>query len=78
MKHKIIILVFWLLSLYSANGAITGYIEATGKVIKYNKKTVTIEQAKGGRREIPRALIPKHFKIKTGNIVTAYLPGNSK
>ena len=72
---KYIIMTFCLLSFYSASGAVVGNIKTSGKVVKYNKQTVTLIQEEGGRIEVPRKFIPKHYKIKTGYIVTAFLPG---
>ena len=72
---KKIIITLCLLCFYSASSAVIGNIKTSGKVVKYNTKTVTLKQAEGGRIEVPRSFIPKHYKIKTGNTVTAFLPG---
>ena len=45
----------------------------TGTIIKFDKKTVTLSQRGGLRTVVSRKSIPKHFKIKTGNRVSAVL-----
>ena len=51
-------------------------VEILGKIIRYDKKTVTItqeDQRGKSRMTVPKDTIPKHFKIQTGQCVYAVL-----
>ncbi len=73
---KIIKLFFFLLWPQFVFSAVGPSVEVLGKIIRYDGKTVTLshEDKKGkGKITVPRASIPKHFKMQTGQCVSAVL-----
>ena len=61
-----------LFSFQYAFSGIVGDTKITGKVLKYDKKTVTISQYRDKKVTVPRSALKKKFKkLKTGQIVTA-------
>ena len=69
---KLIILSMLLFGFQYAFSGITGDTRITGRVIKYDAKTVTISQYRNKRITVPRSAIEKNFKkLKTGLLVTA-------
>ena len=70
MKVFIISLMLFI-SQFSFAG-ITGETKITGRVLKYNKDTVTLSQYGNRKVTVPRSTIKKDFKkLKTGLLVTA-------
>ena len=66
--------VLLLLLFYCSPGlAALAQITVKGTVVKYDKKTVTLEQNNKNRIVVPRNSIPPHFKITTGQEVSARL-----
>ena len=49
-----------------------GPIIVTGKVVEYDKDTVTLSQMVEQKVIVPRNLIPKQFKLETGKKVSAF------
>ena len=68
---KILLYLSLLLSFYSY-AVVFGPVEVSGKVIKYDKKTVTLKQKKG-IITVPKGAIKKDKDIRTGNTVTAFI-----
>ncbi len=66
----------WFLSLsISAVAGIIGDLKITGKVLKYNKNTVTLSYAGKKKITVPRSKIDSSVKLKSGKIVTAVYSG---
>ena len=61
-----------LLSFQYAFSGIVGDTKITGRVLKYNKQTVTLSQYRNKKITVPRSSLKKNFKkLKTGMMVTA-------
>ena len=73
MKILLIILILPALffSFFMLAG-IRGPIIVTGKVVKYDRDTVTLSQMVEQEVIVPRHLIPKQFELKTGKKVSAF------
>ena len=71
MKFLVIFLFVFLIS-YTFAG-IVGDTRITGRVLKYDKETVTLSQYSNKQIVVPRKSIEKRFfkKLKTGIVVTA-------
>ncbi len=48
----------------------------TGRIIKFDKDTVTLSQRGGRRTVVSRKSIPEYFKIEAGNNVSATVPSS--
>ena len=48
----------------------------TGRIIKFDKKTVTLSQGGGRRTVVSRKSIPEYYKIEAGNNVSATVPSS--
>ena len=71
-KLLIAISLSWFLSLsVSAFAGIIGDLKVTGKVLKYNKDTVTLSYLGKKKMTVPRSKIDSSVKLKSGKIVTA-------
>ncbi len=69
MKFLPLLLLF--IFQYSFAG-IVGEVEVIGRVLKYDKRTVTLSQYGNRKLTVPRSSIRKRFKrLKTGLLVTA-------
>ena len=69
---KLIILSFLFLIFQYAFAGIVGDTRITGRVLKYDEKTVTLSQHGNRKIIVPRSSIEKDFKkLKTGLLVTA-------
>ena len=69
---KSLFFTFVLISSNIAFAGITKDATITGRIIKFNARTVTLSQ-KGRHTKVLRKSIPKHFKIKVGNKVFAVI-----
>ena len=69
---SILVMLCLLFSFQYAFAGIIGDTKITGKVLKYDKKTVTISQYRNKKVTVPRSSLKKSFKkLKTGIMVTA-------
>ena len=69
---KLLILFMLLFGFQYAFSGIIGDTRITGRVLKYNTKTVTLSQYGNRKITVPRSSIEKDFKkLKTGLLVTA-------
>ena len=69
---KVLILSLSLIfMLYPSYGMIIGKVKIEGTVVKYDQKTVTLENEKGKRIKVSRQAIPKGVKLRTGARVHA-------
>ena len=70
MKHILIILLFVFSHL--AFSAVYGTAKIKGKIVSYDKNTVTLSQ-NGKKIKVSKKSIPSSFKIKGGNEVYALI-----
>lgn len=69
---KLLIIFCVLLSFQYVFSGIVGDTEITGRVLKYDRQTVTLLQYRNKKVTVPRSSIKKTFrKLKTGMVVTA-------
>ena len=67
-----LLIISLLLCTFEAYAGIIGNTRITGRVLRYDEKTVTISQYGKRRITVPRSSIEKKFKkLKTGILVTA-------
>ena len=72
LSIKLLILCCLLFSFQYAFSGIVGDTQITGRVLKYNKRTVTISQYRNKKVTVPRSSLKKNSKkLKTGMMVTA-------
>ncbi len=69
--------ILFALFLMSSNvyATVTSEVSTGGQIKSFDEKTVTLE-SRGYTFKVPRASIPKHYKIKTGEWVRAELQTN--
>ncbi|MDE0151740.1 MAG: hypothetical protein OXK80_04500 [Bdellovibrionales bacterium] len=68
---KLFILSLLLVSQFAFSGII-GETRITGRVLKYDKSTVTLSQYGNRKITVPKSSLEKNFnKLKTGLLVTA-------
>ena len=69
---KLLVMLCLLFSFQYAFSGIIGETKITGRVLKYDKKTVTLSQYRNKKVTVPRSSLKKSFKkLKTGIMVTA-------
>lgn len=69
---RLLIIYYVLLSFQYAFSGIVGDTKITGRVLKYDKHTVTLSQYRDQKVTVPRSSLKKNFKkLKTGIIATA-------
>ena len=69
---KLLIIGCVLCSFQYAFSGIIGDVEITGRVLKYDKKTVTLSHYRDKKVTVPRSSLKKSFKkLKTGIVATA-------
>lgn len=69
---KLLIVCCVLFSFQYAFSGIVGDTKITGRVLSYNKQTVTLSQYRNKKVTVPRSSVKKTFKkLKTGITVTA-------
>ena len=69
--QKLLLMVVLSFIPFSAFSAVQGPVEVRGVVVSYDKDTVTLVQTVQQRVVVPRYAIPKQFKLKTGERVSA-------
>ena len=69
---KILLFILILPSVFFSFAGTRGPIIVTGKVVEYDKDTVTLSQMVEQKVIVPRHLIPKQFKLETGKKVSAF------
>lgn len=69
---KLLIIFCVLLSFQYVFSGIVGDTKITGRVLKYDQRTVTLSQYRNKKVTVPRSSLKKNFKkLKTGMMVTA-------
>ena len=68
---KLLLVVLLSFSHFSVFSAVQGPVEVRGVVVSYDKDTVTLVQTVQQRVVVPRYAIPKQFKLRTGERVSA-------
>ena len=69
---KILIIALTLASHNMVFAGFSEHITITGKIVKFDSKTVTLSQ-RGRYTKVPRQAIPKYFKLRPGHEVFAVM-----